>query len=146
MLTFNLFKTKILFNLTIVSSLVFVISCWKPSCETDNKILLNSDPRSEEYHNELRNLMKNIDSEQFRFWIVSYYTEKDLDFLIIDIRGTNICAKGYLLIEGSSSLQNVIDKRAVSYKGAEISGLKYDYVVRKGTEYLMYVDHEYLID
>lgn len=120
-------------------------SCRSSKCEVTNEIFLSTPIESQKYVEELeKQLLKTSDVS---YWVEDYKRINGKDLLLISIKGEGLCAEGLLFVQNSPELQDVVYKKAESYRGAQILGLDYAFKqFNDGNYYMLYKTHESLID
>lgn len=112
---------------------LMILSCESQECGTTNDVFRSSPVGSQEYVMELKKQLSN--AANLSYWVKDYKRINDKDLLLISIKGEDLCAEGLLFVQNSPELQVVIYKKAKSYKGAQILGLKYSFKKFKDGKY-----------
>tara|TARA_R110002073_G_scaffold14554_2_gene59358 strand:+ start:40490 stop:40909 length:420 start_codon:yes stop_codon:yes gene_type:complete len=103
-----------------------VVSCDRPNCNNENPVFENNDPESKVYKDELVKQLKNIDQAELTYWLQKYEERNKKEFLYFHIQGGSLCATIILTIHEWEKLEDVREKKGVSYRGAEFTKLKFE--------------------
>ena len=118
---FNFIRT-----LFITSCFVFLLSCDRPACENTNTVFNQFAPETEEYKTELAKQLTLQKASDLTFWFDSFQSHHNKEYILVNIQGEQLCAKGWLLVTDWKTLQGIKETRGVGYHGAELIGLKID--------------------
>ncbi len=113
--------------LTIFGLLIFMTGCDRPECKNTNAIFDKFSPDTKEYKDELVKQLATVDKSKLTFWIDGYKEENNSKYILANIQTEGLCAKIFLSVKDSKKgIEGVIDKKGVSYIGAELEDLKFD--------------------
>jgi hypothetical protein len=119
-------KTNIKFIFAFLGLIIFIFSCDKPDCKNNNPIFDKYTPNKEEYKAELVKQLSIIDKTKLRYWFSEYVESNGKEYLYFQIQGDNLCAKIVLKVEQWNKLEQLRQKKGVSYRGAEFINLQFD--------------------
>lgn len=144
----SFFNFKLLSSVSLVLAgvLFFFISCDRPDCFNDNPVFDENSPDSKVYKDELINELKSVDQTKLKYWLRSYEEKYGQEYLNFYVQGEGLCAVMEMNVKNWDGLEDLRDKRGVSYRGAEFRGLSYEV---KRTDYetqFIYKNHERIID
>ena len=117
---------KTFINILLIFSITGFISCDRPKCNNENPIFENYEPDSEVYKDELSKQLKNIDQSELTYWLQKYDEKDGKEYLYFHIQGDGLCAILNLRVNNWTKLENVREKKGVSYRGAEFTNLKFE--------------------
>ena len=93
--------TMKLTHLRIITSfflIIFLYSCDRNACKSDNPIFVENDVRSKVYQNEVADQIEMIGIENLRFWLGNYFENKDQPYFILYVQNDDLCAKAVVSI------------------------------------------------
>lgn len=126
MVKYRTIKTT-LFNAVLLFALVIgCLSCDRPNCTNENSIFEKNQPDSKVYKDELVRQLQSVDRTKLSYWLQKYEEKNGKEFLYFYIQGDGLCAKIVLTIKQGNKLEDVREKKGVSYRGAEFTNLKFD--------------------
>ncbi len=102
------------------------VSCDRPKCSNENLLFENNKPESKIYKDELVKQIKNIDQTKLTYWLQKYEERNGKEFLYFHIQGDNLCAIIVLTMNEWRKLENVREKKGISYRGAQFTKLKFE--------------------
>jgi hypothetical protein len=102
------------------------ISCDRPDCKNTNPLFDNYSPNSREYKTELIKQLKNIDKLKLSYWFKEYVESNGQELLLFNIQGDGLCAIIVLTVQQWDKLEELRQKKGVSFRGAEFKNLKFD--------------------
>ena len=117
-------------------------SCNRPECITNNTILKNNKPNSKIYKDELVKQLKTVEQENLRFWLKSY----DGETLNFNIQGNNLCAILTLTIKDWKKLESVQKSKGKGYVGAEFTNLRFEIIQDSIATKFIYKNYDFIID
>ena len=133
---------KLLFVLLLFA---LFYSCYRPPCASSKEIFNSFDSSAKEYKLELRNELAL--SPNLRWWVNNYMERDGKRYLVVNVQGEDLCAVAELqLKENVAGIENLLDKKGVSYEGAELVGLKYTSIEKDGLVELVFDGVEKIID
>ena len=123
-----------------------LLSCNQPLCENTNSIFDTYAPDTNEYKNELALKLQSTDNQELSYWFDRFESQNSKEYILVDIQGEKLCAKGLLLVNDWSKLDGIKKSQGQGYRGAELRGLKIS-VEKDSTEIeLVLEDIDYIID
>jgi hypothetical protein len=126
--------------------LTLALSCNRPPCENTNSVFRKYSPESQEYKIELSQQLQTTDNRKLSYWFDRSESRNGNEYILVDIRGDGLCAKGHILVNDWSKLEGIKSARGKGYHGAELKNLKIS-VERDSTEIeFIYQDLGYIID
>jgi hypothetical protein len=132
-------------HLKLLFVLLLFDSCERSSCTSSNEIFNIFDASAKEYKLELRNELAI--SSSLRWWVNNYAGRDGNRYLVVKVQGEDLCTVAELqLIENVAGIENLLDKKGVSYEGAELVGLKYTSIEKDGLVELVFDGVEKIID
>ena len=117
---------QIIFKTILFIFLIGFVSCDRPDCYNANPIFEKNEPESNIYKNELAKQLKSINQEKLTYWLEKYEEHNGKEFLYFHIQGENLCAILVLTMNKWDKLENVREKKGVSYTGAEFTNLEFE--------------------
>jgi hypothetical protein len=139
-------KTKISLFVILLSLIVVFISCDRPECKNTNPLFDNYSPDSREYKTELVKQLKNIDKLKLSYWFKEYVESNGQELLFFNIQGDGLCAVIVLNVEQWSKLEELRQKKGVSFRGAEFKNLKFDIQQESSNVNFIFRDFDRIID
>jgi hypothetical protein len=133
-------------TIALIVLLSFFLSCDRPECVSPNKVFQQYPVASPEYKKELARLMEAGNPDHLRFWFDKYVANKEDEFILVNVQGDSICAAAFLKVENWKGIENIKDKKGMSYSGAQLSGLKYHVVKDSSNITFVYDSVERIID
>jgi hypothetical protein len=116
-------------RLLCLSFLVLALcACDRPQCRNTVPAFDQYACDSQPYRAELARLLKQTAPGDLSYWLEAYHMEQGREWLEIQVQGPGICACAQVEIADWTSLEGVRKTRGVSYRGAELIGLKLDAV------------------
>jgi len=119
-------KSKINLFIILLSLTTMFISCDRPDCKNTNPLFDNYSPNSREYKKELIKQLKNIDKLKLSYWFKEYVESNGQELLLFNIQGDGLCAIIVLTVQQWDKLEELRQKKGVSFRGAEFKNLKFD--------------------
>jgi hypothetical protein len=110
---------KAFYSMLLISIL---ISC--KSADHENKILKTSNPDSKEYKTELIRVLKTDQSKDFTYTFQQYKIVGDQEFIIVDIKGSNLNAESTLLVSNWDNISGIKTTKGIGYSGSELKNVK----------------------
>lgn len=136
-------KSFYLFAILVIALLP---SCDRSECENTNPVFDEYSPESLEYKEELLHRIGETDPEELRYWLKEYEERKDGDYLVFHVQGGELCALMEFKIDDDAGLEDIIEKKGVSYRGAEFVGLQYGIERKPDQIVFIYSTHERIVD
>jgi len=125
---------------------IFFCSCDRPECHNTNPIFDKYQPDEKEYKAELVKYLKKENTD-YSYWIHSYVNKDGRDYLRVYIQNKNLCAQGLIHFTDSAKiLAHFKAVKGVSYRGAELSGLKYHIAEDSGKIEIEFIGLKDIID
>jgi hypothetical protein len=103
---------------------LFLDACDRPECRNTNAVFDRFTPESKEYKAELAKQVQRIGAGKLRYWYDGYREEGGHEYIIANIQGNGLCAKGELLVTDWAGIEGLRGAEANGYEGAELSGLR----------------------
>ncbi len=117
----------------LIAIIILFHSCDRPACKNLNPIFDKYSPYSKEYKAELVKQLGKTERTKLTYWFKEYITLNGEEFLLFDIQGNGLCAVIVLKVEQGSKLEQVRQKKGISFRGAEFTNLKFD-ILQDSTE------------
>lgn len=136
---------KTLQTLLLIGCLFF-ISCDRPTCTTDNQILITHDPSTKIYKDELIREMSKADQTKLRYWLQKYDATANEESLYFYVQGDGLCAVMHLTMQHWRKLERVRKKKGVGRRGAEFTNLTFNIVQDSLSTKFIYKTYSRLID
>lgn len=114
---------KFVFSFIVI---VGFMSCDRPQCTNENPVFETNQPDSKVYKDELVKQLQSVDPTKLTFWLHKYEQKDGQEFLYFHIQGDGLCAKIILTMNQWNKLEDVRQKKGVSYRGAKFTNLKFD--------------------
>ena len=124
---------------------VLSLNCDRPACTNENPAFEQLSYSSEAYKAALVKQLQLANHEDLRFWFDAYDERKGEPLLIISVQGPDFCAKMILEANNWKNLEEVINKKGVSYRNAEFRGLSFEIQKNERTAFI-YKDIERIVD
>ncbi|MCA6073966.1 hypothetical protein [Fulvivirga sedimenti] len=105
--------------------IIGIHSCNRPVCENTNAIFDMNEFNSPEYKTELFNQIQNIGQNNLSYWFDSYVRENDREYIVVNIQGETLCAKGMIRVEDWNKIEGIKNVEGKGYSGAELAGLRF---------------------
>ncbi|MCD6010944.1 MAG: hypothetical protein K0Q79_806 [Flavipsychrobacter sp.] len=114
-------------RLLIFLSVVLLAACnsKRHECTNYNPRFERYGPKSNEYKAELARQLQLRNFENIRYYIDKYEEIAGKPFMVVDIIGEELCAKGYIDIKNPNKMQKFKNVKGISYAGAEIVDFQY---------------------
>lgn len=130
----------------LIFSILVVASCDRPECENMNVVLDQYEYDSNEYKNELADLVHAADTNSLSYWLHNYHEKAGKEYLGVYIQGGDICAKGEILVNDWDKIEGIRTSQGQGYRGAQLVGLTFDIQQNSGQTEFIYRDLEYIRD
>lgn len=136
-------RTKIVFFFLLCLTL---ISCSYIPVVNKEPVFTNFKPESKEYRNKLAEIIRS-NPDDLTYVFEKYQHINGSDFLKIKVYGDDIAATAMVLVEQKgTSVDGIIEKKGVSYNGAELYGLELDVIDAPKGATFVYKDLDFIID
>ncbi len=122
------------------------ISCDRPDCVNINPVFDKNKPESIAYKDELINELKSADITKITYWLKSYEEKHGREYLTFFVQGEGICALMEMEVNDWTGLEDLREKKALSYRGAQFMGLEYEVKRSEYETQFIYKAHERIID
>ena len=132
----------------VFSFLLFLtlISCSYIPVVNKEPVFTNFKPQSKEYRNKLAEIIRS-NPDDLTYVFEKYQYTNGFDFLEIKVYGDDIAATAMVLVEQKgNSVDEIIEKKGVSYGGAELFGLELDVIDTPNGAKFVYKDLDFIID
>jgi hypothetical protein len=140
------FKLPSSVSLVLAAALFFFISCDRPDCVNTNRVFDQNKPESMIYKDELINELKSADAIKITYWLKTYEEKYGREYLVFHVQGDGICALMEMEVNDWTGLEDLREKKGVSYRGAEFKGLEYEVKRSENETQFVYKTHERIID
>ena len=136
-------RTKILISFLFCLKL---ISCSYIPVVNKEPIFNNYKPESKEYRNKLAGIIRS-NSNDLTYVFERYIQKNGSDYLEIKVYGDEIAAAAMVLVEQKrNGVNGIIEKKGVSYSGAELYGLELDIIDTPNGATFVFNDLDFIID
>ena len=122
------------------------ISCDREACKNQNPVFDRYSPDSEIYKEALARIILEKKPTDLRYWLKEYREEAGEEYLFFNVQGSELCAVMMIHMTHWDRLEKVREKKAVSYHGAEFTGLDYEIMVLNGKIEYVFKTYESIID
>ena len=103
-----------------------LISCAQEQCQNSNPIFNQQSPESAAYRDALADVLKSESSAKFEYIFDDMVVKEDGKHILVSVNGNKLCAKMTLkVLAANTSLDEITPENAMSYRGAELKGLKF---------------------
>jgi len=136
-------RTKMVFSFLLFLTL---ISCSYIPVVNKEPVFTNFKPESKEYRNKLAEIIRS-NPDDLTYVFEKYQHTNGFDFLEIKVYGDAIAATAMVLVEQKgNSVDGIIEKKGVSYGGAELYGLELEVIDAPNGATFVYKDLDFIID
>lgn len=132
------------FCITILFFSIF--SCDRPNCTNNNSVFDKFTPNQKEYKDELVKQLNLSDKKNLRYWLKEYKEQDGQEYLYFYVQGDNLCAVIAVSMTQWSGLENLREKKGVSYRGAEFTKLRFDIQQDDSSTKFIYQSYKQIID
>lgn len=121
-------KKPIVILVVIVVTVIWLFSiCNRPDCINSNPIFDRYEPESNEYRNELKNVIEQIGQDKLKFWIFSLKNIEGVHYLKLYIQSDDLCA--IMFAKNISGMATIIKTKknfehGLGYRGARLVDVK----------------------
>lgn len=144
------FKNQIEMNrivLFIAGLVAFLFTaCDRPECTNTNPVFEEHTHESVSYKNELRDEVNRIGINNLRFWLDSYVKRGEQEYILVNVQGKGLCAIAELEVDEWGKLKGIQEKKGVTYRGAELVGLTFDFIQNGEFVQLSYTGVDHILD
>ncbi|MEM6346040.1 MAG: hypothetical protein AAF927_19280 [Bacteroidota bacterium] len=137
---------KALFPLILIYGLITLTACDRPACSNANPIFDEYPPSAEVYKAALAKELGKREADQLSYWIQKHEKIEGQDYLYCNVQGDDLCAILVLSAADWKKLSSVVEAGAISYRGAELTNLKYQILAEGGKTQFVFMDYENIID
>ena len=130
----------------LILSILFLGSCNRPNCENTNSVFDSNSIETNTYKKELVKEMARVGKENLTYWLSNYTEQNGKEFIIVNIKGNGLCAKGLLQVNDWKNIEGIKRAKGVSYKGAELKGLTFDIITNAESIDFIYNNIERIVD
>jgi hypothetical protein len=116
-------RIKLLNMFPFLALVVFTSSCDRPECKNTNTTFNKFSPDTKEYKIELARQMQSKETKNLSYWFERYLIKGDKEFIIIRIKGDELCAIGEIQVNDWGKISGM-RSQVSGYRGAELKGLK----------------------
>jgi hypothetical protein len=112
-------------RISLLTLISLLLSCGKPACENKNTVFDQFTPETTEYKNELLKQLSLQKDKDLSYWFDRYQVKDNKEYILVDISGKDLCAKGFLLVTNwSDTMQELRNTKGEGYHGAKLDGLR----------------------
>jgi hypothetical protein len=122
------------------------ISCDRHDCKNTNPLFDNYSPESREYKTELVKQLKKTNKLKLSFWFNEYVESNGKEMLFFNIQGDGLCAVIVLNVDQWNKLEELRQKKGVSFRGAEFKNLEFDIQQDSTNVNFIFSDFDKIID
>ena len=137
-------KNKIILPLFCLALLLS--ACDRPVCKNTNPVFDKYSPDSDEYKSELIKQLGVVDKTKLTYWFSQYVESDGKELLFFHIQGDGLCAMLVLNVDNWSKLEELRQKKGVSFRGAEFINLKFEIEQDSLNTEFKFLDFERIID
>jgi hypothetical protein len=120
-------------------------SCDKSACENTNPKFDKFSIGSKEYKSELAKQIRRIGSENLSYWFDKYLKKDGQEFIIVDIQGRELCAKGEIQVYEWAKISGM-RRASTGFHGAELKGLQIEIKENSTGTNFIYINVDRVID
>lgn len=139
-------KVKIKILLPLFCLALLLSACDRPVCKNINPVFDKYSPDSDEYKSELIKQLEVVDKTKLTYWFSQYVESAGKELLFFHIQGDGLCAMLVLNVDNWSKLEELRQKKGVSFRGAEFINLKFEIVQDSLNTEFTFLDFERIID
>ncbi len=126
---------------------VLIASCKSHECYNNNIIFAKYGPQSKKYKDELATEIKLLKAEELSYYLLGYKKSNDKEYIQISVQAPNLCAKSNLIVEQwDDVLEGIKQNKGQGYIGAELVGLKFEFIETPDGVQLKYKSVESIVD
>jgi hypothetical protein len=125
---------------------IIILSCNRPVCKNTNPIFDKYKPNTEEYKAELAKQLELVDRSKLSYWFWEYIDSTGQELLFFKITGDELCAIIVLNVDQWNKLEELRQKKGVTFRGAEFINLKFDIKHDSIKTEFIYRDFDRIID
>ncbi|MEO9871360.1 hypothetical protein [Ekhidna sp.] len=133
----------VLFSIIVSTVLT---SCERPECNNENLIFSNYSPESDVYKAELASQLQQVDQSKLTYWLQKYEAQDEKESLYFYVQGDDLCAILTLTMNHWDRLENLREKKGVTYRGAEFTNLTFHMEKDSLSTEFIYKTHDSIID
>ena len=108
--------------LLMLLTLFLLTACKNSNCDNQNPIFENNDMSSGIYKAELIKQISENGIQNLSFWFDGYQEKQGKEYIIVKIKGENLCTKGMFKVENWGKLSGIQSTKGEGYRGAELEG------------------------
>ena len=121
-------------------------ACHNHECKNTNPVFDKNTPASEPYKAELAKQLVQP-HENLIYHLESFHETDSIPYMIVSVEGNDICAEAVVLIDKTDDdIAAIVEKKGVSYEGAELIGLEVAVVQNPGDTDFFYRGMDYVLD
>jgi len=139
-------KTRIKLLIAFFGLYIIILSCNRPVCKNINPIFDKYKPNTEEYKAELAKQLEFVDRSKLSYWFWEYIDSTGQELLYFKITGDKLCAIIVLNVDKWNKLEELRQKKGVTFRGAEFIDLKFDIKQDSLKTEFIYRDFDRIID
>jgi hypothetical protein len=137
-------KTISLF--TILFFALVLHACKTTHCTNSNPVFDKFTYETEAYKRELAKQMKQAGPGTLGYTFDEFVEKNGNEFIVVNIQGDGICARGEILVKDWGKLQAIRDANGGGYRGAALEGLKIETVQDSAQTQFVYSSIERIVD
>ena len=145
MLSSVLNSSRANFSLLLVIAFVLLAGCRYKEQENKNVIFKTHEPTSNEYKQELvQQVMSN--KSDFTYVFNRYLVIDGQEYIEVRFMKKNFVAMALILVKDWTKMAQLRKVKGISYKNAEIRGLKFGILTNNPHSNFLYKDHDSIVD
>lgn len=139
-------RSKLPLLLVLCALPILFIACARPGCKNTNPLFDQFSPDSQEYKAELAKQLAIADKAELTYWFNQYVQSNGQEQLYFNVQGDGLCALLVLTVEEWGKLEEVRQKKGMSFRGAEFKNLQFDIKQDSAKTEFVYRDFDKMID
>lgn len=132
--------------LVLCTLLLLFCACDRPVCKNTNPLFDQYSPESQEYKAEMVKQLAIADKAELSYWFNQYAESNGQEQLYFNVQGDGLCAMLVLTVEEWGKLEEVRQKKGMSFQGAEFKNLQFDIKQDSAKTEFVYRDFDKIID
>ena len=139
-------RSKINLLLVLLTLAALFSGCDRPVCKNTNPLFDKFSPESQEYKAELLKQLEIDDKAELSYWFNQYVQSNGQEQLYFNVQGDGLCAMIVLNVEEWDKLEEVRQKKGMSFRGAKFTNLTFDIKQDSAKIEFVYRDFDKIID
>jgi hypothetical protein len=131
---------------TFLSILLYIYACKTIRCNNSNPIFDHFTYETEAYKRELAKQLQQAGPQTLGYTFDEYVERNGNEFIIVNIQGDGICARGEILVKDWGKMQAIRDASGGGYRGAALEGLKIEAIQDSAHTQFVYKGIERIVD